>query len=52
MHRTICCTDLPDFVAAIERQSVASTRLIDSSEPIENRDFEKAKPNVETEPAE
>ena len=52
MHRTIRCTDLPDFAAAIERQSVASARLIGSSEPIENRDFEKAKPNVETEPAE
>jgi hypothetical protein len=52
MHRTIRCTDLPNFFAAIERQPMASARLIGSSEPIENCDFEEDKPNVETEPAE
>lgn len=52
MHRTIRRTDLPKSVAEVERQSVASARLIGSSDPIENCDLEKAKLDVETEPAE
>ena len=39
MHRTIRRVDLPKFAAAIEQQSVASERLIGSSDPIENCDF-------------
>jgi hypothetical protein len=52
MHRTIRCTDLPNFFAAIERQPVASERLIDCPDPIENCDLKEAKRDVETEPAE
>jgi hypothetical protein len=52
MHRTIRCSDIPKFLAVIERQSMGSERLIGSSEPIENCDFEEAKLDVETEPAE
>jgi hypothetical protein len=52
MHRTIRRADLPKFAAAIERQSVASDRLIDCPDPIENCDLEKAKRDVEIEPAE
>jgi Helix-turn-helix domain len=52
MHRTIGCANLPNFIAAVERKSVASERLSGSSDPIENCDFERAKLDVETEPAE
>jgi hypothetical protein len=52
MHRTIRRTDLPKFTAAIEQQSMASERLIDCPDPIENCDLEKARRDVEIEPAE
>jgi Helix-turn-helix domain len=52
MHRTIRRADLPKFIAAIEQQSIASERLVDCSDPIENCDLEEAKRDVETEPAE
>jgi hypothetical protein len=52
MHRTIRRADLPKFTAAIEQQSMASERLIDCPDPIENCDLEKAKRDVEIEPAE
>jgi hypothetical protein len=52
MHRTIRRADLPKFIAEIERQSMASERIIGSPDPIENCDLERAKRDVETEPAE
>jgi hypothetical protein len=52
MHRTIRRADLPKFIVAIERQSLASERLIGCPDPIENCDLQKAEPDVETEPAE
>jgi hypothetical protein len=52
MHQTIRPSDLSNFMAAIERQSMAPERLIGSSHPIENCDLKKAIRDVETEPAE
>ena len=52
MHRTIRRADIPKFVAAVERQSLASERLIGCPEPIEKCDLEKVERDVETEPAE
>jgi hypothetical protein len=52
MHRTIRRADLPKFTAAIEQQSMASERLRDRPDPIENCDLEKDEGNVEIEPAE
>ena len=52
MHRTIRRADLPKFTAAIEQQSMASERIIDCPDPIENCDLEKAKRDAEIEPAE
>jgi hypothetical protein len=52
MHQTIRCTDLPKFTLMIERQSMASERLIGCPDPIDNCDLKKAEPDVETEPEE
>jgi hypothetical protein len=52
MHRTIRSSELPKFVAAVERQALASERLMGRPDPIENCDFEEAEFNAETEPAE
>ncbi|HTZ66034.1 MAG TPA: helix-turn-helix domain-containing protein [Roseiarcus sp.] len=52
MHRTIRRSDLPRFTAAIEQASMASERLIGCPDPIQNCHLEKAKHDVETEPAE
>jgi hypothetical protein len=52
MHRTIGRANLPNFKAALELKPMAWERLTGSSEPIENCDLEKAKLDVETEPAE
>jgi DNA-binding transcriptional MerR regulator len=52
MHRTVRRADVEKFVAAAERQVMASERLIGCPGPIENCDLKKAESNVETEPAE
>jgi Helix-turn-helix domain len=52
MHRTINRAAVSNFLAAAEQRSVDPERLTGSSDPIENCDLEKAKLDVETEPAE
>jgi hypothetical protein len=52
MHRTIGRTNLPNFMVALELNSMTSERLTGSCDPIENCDFEKAKADVVPQPAE
>jgi hypothetical protein len=52
MHRTIRRADLSKFVAQLNSHRLPSARLADCPDPIENCDLEKAKRDVETEPAE